>query len=130
MATYCDGKPPAKVLIQFKNGGKEEVVTDSVPVDVTVTKKKPVETEENGDDDATGNCCDIPYSVKIHYTYCELSFQNPGQCAGDPISGDTTASAVGKILSIQLSEFNGVKNAIAVTRKGCDGKTETLNLLS
>lgn len=127
MAKYCQGEPPAKVLIKFKDGKKEEVNTDSVPVDVSVAKKRGVQPD-NDEDSATGNCCDIPYVVKLSYTSCSL---RPGttECQGEPTTEEAEPTIQGKLIGLEVTEFNGVPNAVTATRKGCDGVEQKVNLI-
>lgn len=129
MAGYCANKPPAKVLIQFKDGAKEEVETSSVPIDVSVTKKRGIQPD-NDEDSATGNCCDIPYVIKLSFTSCVLSHLNPGECSDEPpTTEDAEPTVQGKLVGLQITEFMGVPNAITATRKGCNGVEEKVNLI-
>jgi len=129
MTGYCDGKPPAKVLIQFKNGAKEEVISDSVPVDVAVTKKKAVETTEDNPDDAQGYCCNVTYLVKINFTACTLSRFGTGECEGEPGSDSVEAHFTGKLVTIKLSKVGDIATGVIATVKDCEGKEHDERLL-
>lgn len=129
MSSHCEGKPPAKVLITFSDGAKEEVNTDSVPVEVTVTKKKPVETEEDGDDTAQGNCCNQTYLVKLSYKSCGLSHINPGECAGEPETSEAEPHFTGKLIGIKLRYTDEIATGILATVKDCEGKVSDIGLL-
>jgi hypothetical protein len=129
MASYCANQPPAKVVIQFKNGAKEEVISSNVPVDVSVTKKKPVETEEDGDDTAQGNCCNVTYLVKINFTACTLSRFGTGECEGEPGKDSVEAHFTGKLVGIKLSKVGDIATGVIATVKDCEGKEHDERLL-
>lgn len=126
---YCEGEPPATVLIAFKNGKKEEVVTSDVPVTVGVRKKAGLPTENPDPDSPTGGCCDIPYKISFSYQSCSLGL-TPNTCGGPVVSnGPIETGIVGKIVSARVTQYQGTDNAIEITRRGCDGKEEKFNLL-
>lgn len=116
------------MLIKFKDGRKEEVDVSNVPASVNVQKKRGIQPD-NDEDSATGNCCDIPYLVKLSYTSCALSFFNPGECEGEPTTEDAEPTVQGKLIGLQVTSFNGVPNAVTATRKGCDGVENKVNLI-
>src|SRR6476661_3843838 len=126
--SYCEGKPSAKVLIQFKNGAKEEVVTDNVPVDVSVTKKRGIQPE-NPDSDS-GNCCNVTYLLTIKYTACEPENEDTDSCKpGTQASLTAEAHVDGKLMGVKTTKRNSVTSGIAALRKNCEGKEEESQLI-
>jgi len=130
MATYCDGKPPAKVLIQFKNGAKEEVETSNVPINVNVRKNQGLPTEEGDPEGTNGNCCDIPYAIKLSYVACEPKDDGTDACKpGSTATLEADVNVQGKLLGLEIIKRGEVTSGVRAIRRGCDGKEEKVNLL-
>ncbi len=129
MSSHCANEPPVTVLIQYKDGKKEEVISASVPITVEVRKKSGLQTEDPDPNTPTGGCCDVAYEVKLTYQYCALGSE-PNTCSGETITAPPVElDVVGKILGTRVTQFQGTDNAIELTRRGCDGIEQKLNLI-
>lgn len=125
---FCANKPPAVVDIIFKDGKKDKVESSDVPIEVFVKKKIGLPTENQDPDSGHGGCCDVTYIIKFSYEACAIG-TTPNTCAGETVKHQVETEIAGKMLGTKITQFQGTDNAIALTRRGCDGREETFNLL-